>query len=179
MQVAGQFDERFSNVGRSPCHGGGGAYGEEMAGGRHGRNHNHPDAFGQPTREEFTIMNHTPNNHEVIVSGIHLDLTPSLKFYVNEKVGRLFRHEERIVRVRVELESDGKNDATRPFVAKGHIAIHGPDMNCSVASDECHKAVDLLVDKLDRMLRRRARLFKVKRKHPHAVELGALLPKTA
>ena len=124
-------------------------------------------------------MNHAPNNHEVIVSGIHLDLTPSLKFYVNEKVGRLFRHEERIVRIRVELESDGKNDVTRPFIAKGHIAIHGPDMNCSVASDECHKAVDLLMGKLDRMLRRRARLFKVKRKHPHAVELGVLLPKTA
>jgi putative sigma-54 modulation protein len=124
-------------------------------------------------------MNHAPNHHEVIVSGIHLDLTPSLKFYVKEKVGRLFRHAERIIRIRVELESDGKNDVTRPFIAKGHITIHGPDMNCSVASDECHKAVDLLVDKLDRMLRRRARLFKVKRKHPHAVELGALLPKTA
>jgi hypothetical protein len=29
------------------------------------------------------------------------------------------------------------------------------------------------------MLRRRARLFKVKRKHPHAIEFAALLPKTA
>jgi putative sigma-54 modulation protein len=124
-------------------------------------------------------MNQPTQNHEVIVSGIHLDLTPSLKFYVNEKVGRLLRHEERIVRIRVELEFDGKNDVVHPFIAKGHIVIHGPDMNCSVASDECHKSVDLLVDKLDRMLRRRARLFKVKRKHPHPVELGALLPKTA
>jgi putative sigma-54 modulation protein len=124
-------------------------------------------------------MNQPTENHEVIVSGIHLDLTPSLKFYVNEKVGRLLRHEERIVRIKVELEFDGKNDVTHPFIAKGHVVIHGPDLNCSVASDECHKSVDLLVDKLDRMLRRRARLFKVKRKHPHAVELGALLPKTA
>jgi putative sigma-54 modulation protein len=124
-------------------------------------------------------MNQPTQNHEVIVSGIHLDLTPSLKFYVNEKVGRLLRHEERIVRIRVELEFDGKNDVVHPFIAKGHVIIHGPDLNCSVASDECHKSVDLLVDKLDRMLRRRARLFKVKRKHPHAVELGVLLPKTA
>ena len=124
-------------------------------------------------------MNQPTQNHEVIVSGIHLDLTPSLKFYVNEKVGRLLRHEERIVRIRVELEFDGKNDVVHPFIAKGHVIIHGPDLNCSVASDECHKSVDLLVDKLDRMLRRQARLFKVKRKHPHAVELGVLLPKTA
>jgi len=124
-------------------------------------------------------MNSPANNHEVIVSGIHLDLTPSLKFYVNEKVERLLRHEERIVRIRVELEYDGKNDVTNPFVAKGHIVIHGPDMNCSVSSDNCHKSIDLLVDRLDRMLRRRARLFKVKRKHPHAIEFAALLPKTA
>jgi len=124
-------------------------------------------------------MNRTANNHEVIVSGIHLDLTSSLKFYVNEKVERLLRHEERIVRIKVELEYDGKNDVAHPFIAKGHIVIHGPDMNCSVATDDCHKSVDLLVDRLDRMLRRRARLFKVKRKHPHAIEFAALLPKTA
>ncbi len=124
-------------------------------------------------------MNSAANPHEVIVSGIHLDLTPSLKFYVNEKAGRLMRHEERIVRIKVELEYDGKNDVTHPFIAKGHIVIHGPDMNCSVATDDCHKSIDLLVDRLDRMLRRRARLFKVKRKHPHAIELDALLPKTA
>jgi putative sigma-54 modulation protein len=124
-------------------------------------------------------MNSSAIPHEVIVSGIHLDLTPSLKFYVNEKVGRLLRHEERIVRIRVELEYDGKNDLDHPFIAKGHIAIHGPDLNCSVASDECHKSVDLLVDRLDRMLRRRSRMFKVKRNHPHAVEFAAILPKTA
>ena len=124
-------------------------------------------------------MNSAPNSHELIVSGIHLDLTPSLKFYVNEKVDRLFRHEERIVRIRVELEFDGKNNVALPFIAKGHITIHGPDLNCSVAADECHKAVDLLVDKLNRMLRRRARLLKVKRKQLHAVEFGVLVPKMA
>ncbi len=124
-------------------------------------------------------MNSSPPRQEVIVSGIHLDLTPSLKSYVNDKVGLLFRHEERIVRVRVELENDGKNALARPFIAKGHVTIHGPDLNCSVAAEQCHEAVDLLVDKLNRMLRRRARLLKVKRKQLHAVEFGALLPKMA
>ncbi|HTX65931.1 MAG TPA: ribosome-associated translation inhibitor RaiA [Opitutaceae bacterium] len=122
-------------------------------------------------------MNHAPSPHEVIVSGIHLDLTPSLKAYVGEKVDLLFRHAERIVRVRVELTFDGKNDVTRPFTAKGHVTIHGPDLNCSVAAQKCHEAVDLLVDKLNRMLRRRARYFKVRRKQLHPVEFGALLPK--
>jgi putative sigma-54 modulation protein len=103
------------------------------------------------------------NHHELIVSGIHLELTPSLKTFVREKSERLFRHEERIVRLRVELEYDPKDSVSTRFKAKGHIAIQGPDMNAVVESDECHKAVSLLVDKLDRMLRRRSRLFKVKR----------------
>ena len=121
-------------------------------------------------------MNRQNHTHDLIVSGIHLELTPSLKTFVQEKAERLFRHEERIVRVRIELESDAKQAVSTRFVAKGHIEIHGPDMNASVASDEMHKAVDMLIDKLDRMLRRRARLFKVKRKHTNAVALDTMLP---
>lgn len=100
---------------------------------------------------------------ELIVSGIHLDLTPSLKTFVQEKADRLFRHEERIVRLRIEIEFDPEQKPTHRFTAKGHIEINGPDMNASVATDEAHKAMALLVDKLDRMLRRRSRFFKVKR----------------
>jgi putative sigma-54 modulation protein len=103
------------------------------------------------------------NNHELIVSGIHLDLTPSLKTFVKEKADRLFRHEERIVRVRVELECDASEAIANRFKAKGHIEINGPDMNATVQADECHKAVSLLIDKLDRMLGKRHHLKKVRR----------------
>ena len=118
------------------------------------------------------------NTHELIVSGIHLDLTPSLKTYVREKADRLFRHEERIVRVRVELECDRNEAIAAKFKAKGHITIHGPDMNATVSADECHKAVSLLMDKLDRMLAKRHHLHKTKRNHPHPIEFdGVVLPK--
>jgi putative sigma-54 modulation protein len=124
-------------------------------------------------------MSNISNAHEIIVSGIHLELTPSLKTFVQEKSERLFRHEERIVRLRVELECDAQTTPRR-FIAKGHIQIYGPELNAAVTADECHKAVALLVDKLDRMLRRRSRLHKVRRHQLHAIELShALLPKTA
>ena len=117
------------------------------------------------------------NNHELIVSGIHLELTPSLKTFVREKSERLFRHEERIVRIRVELECDRDQATATRFKAKGHVVIHGPDMNATVEADECHKAVAMLVDKLDRMLARRHQLQRVKRNHPHPVDLTDALPK--
>ena len=123
-------------------------------------------------------MNKTNHPHDVIVSGIHLELTPALKAYVREKMGRLFRHQERIVRVKVELECDRKHDRDHKFIAKGHITIHGPDINATVDAEDCYKALDLLVDKLDQHLRKRHGLHKDKRNHPHAIEFdGVELPK--
>ena len=67
------------------------------------------------------------------------------------------------MRIRVELECDSKEAVATRFKAKGHVAVHGPDMNAVVKSDECHKAVSLLIDKLDRMLGKRHHLHKVRR----------------
>jgi putative sigma-54 modulation protein len=116
------------------------------------------------------------NTQEIIVSGIHLELTPSLKTFVREKADRLFRHEERIVRLRVELECDRNPAVGMQFKAKGHIQIQGPDMNASVQSDDCHKAISMLIDKLDRMLQRRHQLHRVKRHRPQPVELASEIP---
>lgn len=123
-------------------------------------------------------MNRQNHMNEVIVSGIHMDLSPSLKTFVQEKTDRLFRHQERIIRIRVELECDPKQAVANRFTAKGHIQINGPDMNASVSSDECHKATAMLIDKLDRMLERRARMFKARRHQLRAIDLdAAMLPK--
>ncbi|HWA24736.1 MAG TPA: ribosome-associated translation inhibitor RaiA [Lacunisphaera sp.] len=123
-------------------------------------------------------MNKSNNPREVIVTGIHLDLTPSLKHYVQEKAGCLFRHENHIVRIRVELECDRRHDHDHKFVAKAHVEVRGPNINCIAESDEMHKSVDLLVDKIDHVLHKRHGQHKEKRNHPHPVEFeGVELPK--
>ena len=121
-------------------------------------------------------MNRQNHMNEVIVSGIHMDLSSSLKTFVQEKTERLFRHQERIIRIRVELECDPKQSVANRFTAKGHIQINGPDLNASVSSDECHKATAMLIDKLDRMLERRARMFKAKRHQARVVDIVGALP---
>lgn len=122
-------------------------------------------------------MKSDTNPHEIIVSGIHVSLTEALKAYVVDKMQRLFDHEDRIVRIRVEIEFDDRKAKEDRFTAKAHLQIHGPDTNISVTSDDAYKSIDLLVDKLDRSIRRRSRLHKEKRNHPHEVELDAVLPK--
>jgi ribosome-associated translation inhibitor RaiA len=49
-------------------------------------------------------------------------------------------------------------------VAKGHLELKGTTITISSASDDLYKSIDDLVNKLDRGLRRRSRLKKVKRK---------------
>lgn len=123
-------------------------------------------------------MNTSNRPHEVIVTGIHLDLTQSLKNYVQEKMERLFRHEAHIVRIRVELECDRKHDHAHKFVAKAQVEIRGPNINCTAESEEMHKSVDLLIDKLDHVLHKRHGQHKDKRNHPHSIELTDVeLPK--
>ena len=70
---------------------------------------------------------------------------------------RLLRHNDHLVRVRIDLEHDHTRGVGDQFAAKGHIEIGGPDLIASVRSDDAYKSLDLLSDRLDRMLRERSR----------------------
>jgi putative sigma-54 modulation protein len=113
-----------------------------------------------------------------IIRGIHLDLTDALRQIAAEKAARLLRHNDHIVRIRVDLELDKTRGAADQFIAKGRVEISGPDLIASVHSEDAYKSLDLLVDKLDSLLRARHGLRKDKRNHPHATDLEAELPKT-
>lgn len=93
----------------------------------------------------------------IIVRAIRFKLTPELHVAALAKGMRLFHHHQRVIRIRIDLERCSvKNDVSR-FGATGRIEISGPDVVASAASDSAGKSLDLLVDKLDRMLRERSR----------------------
>ncbi len=115
--------------------------------------------------------------HEIIIKGVHLELTDAIKQAVHQKMERLFHHSARIIRIRVELEYNSHKNRQEEFIAKGHIEIQGPDILISVASDDLYKSIDTLVDKLDRKLSQKAQMAKAKRKDTHAIDLPANLPK--
>ena len=115
---------------------------------------------------------------KVILRGIHLELTDAMKAIINEKAARLLRHEPRIDRIRIEVELDKTKTAKHHFVTHGRVEISGPDLVVSADSEDAYKSIDLMVDKLDGLLRKRHSELKEKRHHPHGVEIGAPLPKT-
>jgi putative sigma-54 modulation protein len=91
---------------------------------------------------------------KLILRGIHLQLNDAAKASIETKAERLFRHEPRILRLRIEVER-AHGGGTWLFTAKGHIEISGPDLKASVTTEDAYKSVNLLIDKLDRMLRKR------------------------
>ena len=116
--------------------------------------------------------------HDVIISGLNIDLTDAIKNVVKQKAEKLFEHEDRIVRMRVELEYDAhKNTHKNEFIAKGHLEVRGNDHIAHAETDDLYKSIDDMVNKLDRMLRRRSRLKKVKRKDTHVIDIPAEIPK--
>jgi len=110
--------------------------------------------------------------NNLILSGIHLTLKDSHKEIVSSKMEKLFKHEEKIIRARIELERSAKSSShENEFVAKGHLELKGGSITISSASDNIYKSIDDLIEKLDRGLRRRSRLKKVKRKQSSLQDL--------
>lgn len=109
---------------------------------------------------------------KLILRGINLKLTGAMKAMFTEKVDRLFRHEPRIVRIRVDVEDASRGGVPR-FAAKGHIEIGGPDLVASVTTEDAYHSVDLLIDRLDRMLRKRMAALTSRRTAGDIRELSA------
>ncbi|PTY03868.1 ribosome-associated translation inhibitor RaiA [Opitutaceae bacterium EW11] len=96
-----------------------------------------------------------PAEPKLLLRGIHLWLTEAMKAAIETKAERLLRHEPRIVRIRIEVEKVPHKGGELQFAAKGLIEVHGPDLAASVTTEDAYKSVDLLIDRLDRMLRKR------------------------
>jgi putative sigma-54 modulation protein len=94
-------------------------------------------------------------NDKIHVRGIHLELTPALKAIIHEKAERLLRHNAQIIRIRLDLEHHDTKAPEQRFVAKAQIEIDGPDLVASATSEDGYKSVDLLIDKLDKLIRER------------------------
>lgn len=115
--------------------------------------------------------------HDVIISGLNMELTDAIKNIVYEKVEKLFEHDDQIIRMRVELEYDPHPKThEKEFIAKGHLEVRGNDHIVHAGTDNLYKSIDEMVNKLDRMIRRRSRLQKAKIRNVHAIDIPASIP---
>ena len=114
---------------------------------------------------------------KIIMQGIHVQLTEAMQTMIREKLARLFRHGEEIIRINVRLHQDQTLGSEHHYTVTAKIEIRGPDLVATADGKDPYTLFDALVEKLDNLLERRHGKRKGKRNHPHEVELDAALPK--
>lgn len=90
-----------------------------------------------------------------LIRGVHLDVSEAMRQAALFKASRLLRHNHRIDRIRIDLEHNQAGAPAGEFRASGRIELGGPDLHAEATSENAYKSIDLLVDKLDSLLRRR------------------------
>jgi len=84
---------------------------------------------------------------QLSITGHHIDVTESLRYYVTSKFDRLERHDDHITNVHVVL-------SVEKLVQKAEATVHttGAELFAATESDDLYAAIDALIDKLNRQI---------------------------
>jgi putative sigma-54 modulation protein len=126
------------------------------------------------------MRNDTDKSGQIVVQGVHIELTAAMRAAINDKFSVLLRHNERIIRVNVTLHRDQVRGTLHMFTATGRVEISGPDIVASAKADDAYAALDGLVEKLDEQLREHHERRTDRRRDPRPdVDIPMTLPKGA
>lgn len=84
---------------------------------------------------------------QITITGHQVQVTESLRNYVNEKFERLKRHFDRVMDVHVVLEVEKINQK-----AEATVQVNGATLFAEDNREDMYAAIDGLVDKLDRQI---------------------------
>ena len=86
---------------------------------------------------------------QIELTGHHIEVTDSLRDYVNEKMAKLERHFDKVSNIHFILEVEANRHKAEASV---HMSGHDVFANCT--EDDMYAAIDGLVDKLDRQVKK-------------------------
>ena len=84
---------------------------------------------------------------QIETHGQQLEVTPALRDYVETRLARLGRHFEHPCQIRVQLGLDKPEHR-----AEATLSLSGRTLHADANGQDMYAAIDLLVDKLDRLL---------------------------
>ena len=86
---------------------------------------------------------------QIQLSGQHIEITPALRQYVTEKLERLSRHFDQVGNVHVVLSVEKLRHK-----AEATIHLNRGTVFADIEADDMYAAIDGLVDKLDRQVKK-------------------------
>ena len=117
---------------------------------------------------------------DVVVKARHCDVTEEFRAYVAEKITRLEKLDDRVIRVEVELSAE-RNKRQHDQASRVEITVRtkGPVVRAEAAAEDKPAAFDLALDKLMAQLRKaadRKRVHHGQRSPRSLHEAAAVLP---
>ena len=104
---------------------------------------------------------------QVSLSGHHVDITDSIRNYVNEKVGKLDRHFDQALDIHIVLTVEKLRHR-----AEATLHVSGGNLHADDVQEDMYAAIDGLVDKLDRQGKKHKEKIKNHRHKGIAAELA-------
>ncbi|MBT8447332.1 MAG: ribosome-associated translation inhibitor RaiA [Gammaproteobacteria bacterium] len=86
---------------------------------------------------------------QINLSGHHVDVTSAMKEYVENKMTRIERHFDHVVDARVLLKVEKQGQ-----IAEATLHVSGHDFHAQSSHSDMYAAIDGMVDKLDRQIRK-------------------------
>ena len=83
------------------------------------------------------------------LTGHHIEITDSLKAYVNEKMAKPERHFDKVSNIHVILGMENLSNK-----AEATVHMTGHDIFATCTQDDMYAAIDGLADKLDRQVKK-------------------------
>lgn len=81
------------------------------------------------------------------ITGRNLEVTPAIRDYVQNKIGRLNKHFDTVVEAQIILSVERLK-----HTAEVTLPVTGKILHCSDSEESLYSAIDLLTDKLERQI---------------------------
>ena len=86
------------------------------------------------------------------ISGHHLDVSPAIREYVQNKLERITRHFDQVIDIAVILSIDNLTEKEKRQKAEINLRMSGKTVHVESAAQDMYAAIDLLIDRLDRQV---------------------------
>jgi putative sigma-54 modulation protein len=86
---------------------------------------------------------------QINLTGHHVDVTPPLRDYVNNKLERLERHFDHVTNIHVVLSVEKLRHK-----AEATLHVSGGNLFADAVQEDMYAAIDSLIDKLDRQVKK-------------------------
>lgn len=102
----------------------------------------------------------------LLLTGQHVEVSPALRRYVEEKLERVIRHFDQIIEIEVILGIENPAEKEKRQRAEVNLRVKGNIFHLENYSEDLYAAIDGMIDRLDRQVLKYKEKLKAHQREP-------------